>query len=158
MKFLKIKSEHVQGILEPNSSRKYQFQRFPEKYKNHVRKEVWDLSENSAGVSLSFSSNTSILLIRWTLKNHFKMHHMTYVGVNGFDLYQKKNNKWHFISTGIPNDLKNETYLFKGLQKELKHYRIHFPLYNTLTNLELGFDSNSRIKIINENGSSLIFY
>ncbi len=42
----------MQGILEPNSFRKYQFQRFPEKYKNYVRKEVWDLSENSAGVSL----------------------------------------------------------------------------------------------------------
>ncbi len=148
----------MQGILEPNGSRKYQFQRFPEKYKNHVRKEVWDLSENSAGVSLSFLSDTSNLLIRWTLKNHFRMHHMTDVGVNGFDLYQKKDNKWHFISAGIPNDLMNETYLFEGLQKELRHYRIHFPLYNTVTDLELGFDKNSRIKIINENGLSFIFY
>ena len=158
MKFFSIKTKHVQGILEPNSSRKYQFQRLPQKYRDHVRKEVWNLSENSAGVSLSFSSDTSNLLIRWTLKNHFKMHHMTDVGVSGFDLYQKKNNEWHFISTGIPNDLKNETYLFKGLQRELKHYRIHFPLYNTLTDLELGFDSNSRLKIITKNSPSLIFY
>ncbi|MFL3005115.1 MAG: SGNH/GDSL hydrolase family protein [Candidatus Neomarinimicrobiota bacterium] len=158
MKFFSIKTKHVQGILEPNSSRKYQFQRLPQKYRDHVRKEVWNLSENSAGVSLSFSSDTSNLLIRWTIKNHFKMNHMTDVGVSGFDLYQKKNNEWHFISAGIPNDLKNETYLFKGLQRGLKHYRIHFPLYNTLTDLELGFDSNSRLKIITKNGPSLIFY
>ena len=158
MKFLKIKTEHAQGILEPNCSRKYKFQRFPQKYKDHVRKEVWDLSENSAGVSISFSSNTSKLLIRWTLKNNFKMDHMTNVGVNGFDLYQKNNNKWYFISTAIPNDLQNETYLFEGLQNELRHYRIHFPLYNTLTDLELGIDSNSRLKIINKNGPPLIFY
>ncbi len=158
MKLLKIKSEHVQGILEPNGSREYQFQRFPQKYKDHIRKEVWNLSENSAGVSVSFSSNTSKLFIRWTLKNHFNMHHMTDVGVNGLDLYHKKNNEWHFISAGIPFDLKNETYLFKGLPKELRHYRIHFPLYNTLTDLELGFDSNSNIEIINKNGPSLIFY
>ncbi len=158
MKFLRVKSKHVQGILEPNSPRKYQFQRFPQKYKSHVRKEVWDLSENSAGVSVSFSSNTSRLLIKWTLKNRFKMHHMNDVGVNGVDLYQKKNEEWHFISAGIPTDLKNETYLFKGLQKHLKHYRIHFPLYNTLTSLELGFDVNSDIKIINEKSPPLIFY
>ena len=148
----------MQGILEPNSSRKYQFQRFPQKYKDLVRKEVWDFSENSAGISVSFSSNSSKLLIRWTLKNHFKMHHMTDVGVNGFDLYQKKNNKWYFISTAIPNDLQNETCLFKGFQNELRHYRVHFPLYNTLTDLELGVDSNSSIKIINKNGPPLIFY
>lgn len=109
MKFLKIKTEHTQGILEPNCSRKYKFQRFPQKYKDYVRKEVWDLSENSAGVSISFSTNTSKLLIRWTLKNNFKMDHMTNVGVNGFDLYQKNNNKWYFISTAIPDDLQNET-------------------------------------------------
>ena len=148
----------MQGILEPSSFREYQFQRLPQKYKDHIREEVWHLSENSAGVSLSFSSNTSTLFIRWTLKNHFNMHHMTDVGVNGLDIYWKKNNEWHFISAGIPTDLKNETYLFKGLPKELRHYRINFPLYNTLTDLELGFDSNSCIEIINENGSPLIFY
>ena len=158
MKFLSIKSKHVQGILEPNSSREYQFQRFPQKYKDRVRKEVWDLSQNSAGVSVSFSSNTSKLLIKWTLKNRFKMNHMTNVGVNGFDLYQKRNNEWCFISVGIPNELKNETYLFKGMKKENKYYRIHFPLYNTLTDLELGFDSNSSVRFFKKKSPPLIFY
>ncbi len=83
---------------------------------------------------------------------------MTDVEVSGFDLYQKKYNGWHFISTEAPNDLKNERYFFKGLQRELRQYRIHSPLYNTLTDLELGFDSNSVIKIIYKNGPPLIFY
>ena len=90
MKFIKIKSKHAQGILQPNSFRKYPFQRFPEKYKNDLRKEVWDLSKNSAGVTINFISNTSNLTARWTLKNQFKMHHMTDVGTSGIDLYQKK--------------------------------------------------------------------
>ena len=158
MKFIKIKSKHAQGILQPNSFRKYPFQRFPEKYKNELRKEVWDLSKNSAGVTISFISNTSNLTARWTLKNQFKMHHMTDVGTSGIDLYQKKNNEWYFLNSGIPTNLNNEENLFKGLQKQLRHYRIHLPLYNTLTELELGIDSGSYMKITNEESPPLIFY
>ena len=158
MKFIKIKSKHAQGILQPNSFRKYPFQRFPEKYKNDLRKEVWDLSKNSAGVTINFISNTSNLTARWTLKNQFKMHHMTDVGISGIDLYQKKNNEWYFLNSGIPTNLNNEENLFKGLQKQLRYYRIHLPLYNTLTELELGIDSGSYMKITNEESPPLIFY
>ena len=158
MKFIKIKSKHAQGIIQPNRFRKYPFQRFPEKYKNELREEVWDLSKNSAGVTISFISNTSNLTARWTLKNHFKMHHMTDVGISGIDLYQKKDNEWYFLNSGIPTNLNNEENLFQGLQKQLRYYRIHLPLYNTLTELELGIDSDSYMKITNEKSPPLIFY
>ena len=157
MNFLRIESKHTQGILEPNGHRKYPLQRLPQKYKKSLRKEVWDLSKNSAGVSVSFSSNTSKLLVKWSLKSHFKMHHMTDVGVSGIDLYYKVGNNWHFLSTGIPTELNNEQYLFKGLQKKVRHYKIHLPLYNVVTEFELGFDSNSTLDIIPSETFSVTF-
>jgi len=156
--FLRIESKHAQGILEPNGQREYPLQRLPQKYKKSLRKEVWDLSKNPAGVSVSFSSNTSKLLVKWSLKSHFKMHHMTDVGVSGIDLYHKEGNNWHFLSTGIPTELNNEQYLFKGLQKKVRHYKIHLPLYNIVTEFELGFDSNSTLDIIVDKNPPLIFY
>ena len=158
MKFLKIESKHVQGILEAGSARAYPFQRFPQRYKKKVRRELWDLSENSAGVCFSFSTNSTNLFIKWNLKNDFKMRHMTDVGISGLDLYQKRYVDWYFISTGIPEGLNNESYLYRGYKRKLRHFRIHLPLYNTLTNLELGIDSNSSLKIINKKGPPLIFY
>ena len=94
LKFLKIDSKHVQGILEPDGARTYPFQRFPQRYKKKVRREVWDLSENSAGVCFSFSTNSTNLFIKWNLKNDFKMRHMTDVGISGLDLYQKRYGNW----------------------------------------------------------------
>ena len=158
MKQLKIKSEHVQGILEPDCSRRYPFQRFPQKYKKNVRQEVWNLSENSAGVCLSFSTNSSNLFVSWNLKHRFKMRHMTDVGISGLDLYQKKGHNWHFVSTGIPKALKNENYFFKGFKKKLRHFRVYLPLYNTLTDLELGIDSNSEFQFSYNHKVPLVFY
>jgi len=158
LKFKRIKSNHVQGILEPESSRKYPFQRLPQKYKNKVRQEVWDLSENSAGVSMSFFTNTSTLVAKWKLKNKFKMHHMTDVAISGLDLYQKRNKCWDFTGAAIPEDLENEVCLFSGLKKKLRHFRIHLPLYNTLISLELGIDADAQLKINYKESDPLIFY
>ena len=158
MKFLKIESKHVQGILEPGSARKYPFQRFPQRYKKKIRREVWDLSENSAGVCFSFSTNSINLFIKWNLKNDFKMRHMTDVGISGLDLYQKRYVDWYFISTGIPEGLNNESYLYRGYKRKLRHFRIHLPLYNILTNLELGIDSDAIFHFKYDNKAPLVFY
>ena len=158
MKFLKIESKHVQGILEPGNARAYPFQRFPQRYKKKIRREVWELSENSAGVCFSFSTDSTNLFIKWNLKNDFKMRHMTDVGISGLDLYQKRYDDWYFISTGIPEGLKNESYLYKRYKKKLRHFRIHLPLYNTLTNLELGIDTDATFHFKYDDKSPLVFY
>ena len=40
-----------------------------------------ELSENSSGISLTFLTDTSDLHVEWTLKNNFKMNHMSEVGI-----------------------------------------------------------------------------
>ena len=106
MKYFTPKSLDAQNIIEPNEFRKYPFQRFPNKYKNSIRKEVWDLSENNAGVSIQLNTNSKNLKLKWRVKLDFEMNHMTDAGIKGLDVYEYVNDQWKYLSTGLPNSNK----------------------------------------------------
>ena len=108
MKFIDSKSLLAHGLVAPNLDREYPFQRLPQKYKKTVRNELWDLSENSAGVCIPFSSNTRKLTIKWSVKNDLRMNHMTDAGIKGIDLYERRNKNWYYIGTGLPDGKENE--------------------------------------------------
>ena len=107
MKYLTPKSSETQNIIEPNEPRKYPFQRFPNKYKGSIRKEVWNLSENNAGISIRLRTNSRNLKLKWSVKLDFKMNHMTDAGIKGLDVYEYVNEQWKYLSTGLPNSNKN---------------------------------------------------
>ncbi len=73
MKYYNTKSLYAQGLAESSLAREYPFQRLAQKYKKSVRKEVWELSENSAGVSISFLSDTTEIVVKWSVKHDLKM-------------------------------------------------------------------------------------
>ena len=54
--------------------------------------------------------------------------------------------------------MNNESYLYKGYKRKLRHFRIHLPLYNTLTNLELGIDSDAIFHFKYDDKPPLVFY
>ena len=127
MKYITPKSLDAQNIIEPNELRKYPFQRFPKKYKNSIRKEVWDLSKNNAGVSIQLNTNSKNLKLKWNVKLDFKMNHMADAGIKGLDVYEYVNNQWKYLSTGLPNSNKNEHLIkFNDVNnKTLCHYSVH---------------------------------
>tara|TARA_B100001250_G_scaffold412775_2_gene444906 strand:- start:122 stop:1132 length:1011 start_codon:yes stop_codon:yes gene_type:complete len=158
LKYYDIKSLYIQGIIAPKLFRNYPAQRLPQKFENSIRKEVWELSENSAGASISFITDTPELIVKWNIKNNLSMNHMTDTGIKGIDLYQKKNGTWFHTSTGLPKGKENKQTLFEGLSKELREFRLHLPLYDTVTNIQFGLNNNSKFKIIKNKNRSIIFY
>ncbi len=158
MKIYDTRALVAQGLVEPSLSRKYPFQRLPQQYKKLVRKEVWDLSENSAGVCISFFSDTTELVVNWSVKHDLKMNHMTDAGIKGVDMYQKKNDSWHYVSTGLPKGKDNGETLIKGVSKKLREYRLYLPLYDTITDIQLGLDDNSKFENIKNENRPIVFY
>ena len=75
---------------------------------------------------------------------------MTDVGVKGIDLYHKGNGSWCYLLSGIPSGKNNEVSL-KGLSNNMREYRLHLPLYDTVTSLEIGIDDASSFDIISAN-------
>ena len=60
MKYFTPKPSEALNIIEPKEPRKYPFQRFPDKYKESIRKEVWELSENNAGTCIRHMVHSKI--------------------------------------------------------------------------------------------------
>ena len=156
--YIDIYGKDSQGLVENHEERKFPFQRLPQRYEKSLRKEVWELSENSAGVSISFRTNSSDLSVKWTIKSDFSMNHMTAVGIKGIDLYYKENGRWNYLSSGIPSGKRNKASLFKGLSVKTRECRLHLPLYESVTSLQIGINEASFFEIIMDKDLPIVFY
>src|SRR5574344_1331338 len=75
------------GQAEKGTADSAYYYRLPNRMKGVVRKELWDLGKNSAGIAIRFSSNAKCIGLKWTLINNFSMAHMAGTGIRGLDLY-----------------------------------------------------------------------
>ena len=136
----------LEGTDIPASLKENMYDRLPVSYKEIVRKPVWDLSKNSAGLSIRFLSNSSVISVKWELLNNFSMDHMPDTGIKGVDLYFKNKDDWQYINTGRPVGFKNEYKLIENMDNELREYRVFLPLYDGLKSIEIGIDNSSFIR------------
>ena len=149
----------LEGTDIPDSLKDSKYDRLPISYKDLVREPVWNLSKNSAGLSIRFLSNSSVITAKWELLNNFSMDHMPDTGIKGIDLYFKNNNKWQYVNTGRPAGFNNEYRLIDNMDNELREYKIFLPLYDGIKNIEIGIDSSSFIQKPKKNEKKpIIFY
>ena len=119
--------------------------RFPQQYKNTLRKEVWDLGQHSAGISIRFRSNASTIAVRWTVMNDSNLPHMPATGVKGVDLYAYVNNQWQYIRTGFPKGKTNEAVLLPDGDATFREYLLNLPLYDGVDSLQIGVNRDAKI-------------
>ncbi len=74
-----------QGTFETTDNCFYY--RLPGRLNGVVRKEVWDLGRDGAGIAIRFSTDSRCIGAKWTLTTNFGMAHMAYTGIKGMDLY-----------------------------------------------------------------------
>lgn len=123
------------------------YSRLPQSAEGNVRPPVWNFSQNSAGVSIRFTSNSTSIKIRWTLKNNITMSKMTFVASKGFDLYVRENNKWQFVGIAEPkNAIHNEATIIEGMKTGAKEYLLNLPLYDGVSLVEIGVDHDAFIR------------
>ena len=135
----------IEGTGVAESEKESPYDRLPASYKDKVRKPVWDLSKNSAGISLRFNSNSPSVKVKWALLNDTKMNHMAETGIKGVDLYCKVNGVWTYVNTGRPTAKENEASLISGLSTGEREYKLYLPLYDGTTKVEIGIESGSTI-------------
>ena len=129
------------------------YQRLPARAEKSVRKPVWALSENSAGLAVHFYTNAEKIEIRYGVTGSHAMAHMPATGKSGIDLYAiDSDGKWR-VATDKFNFGDTVTYTFNNLTQSQYHkhgfeYRLFFPLYNSVKWMEIGVPDSSEFKFI----------
>ncbi len=159
IKFYDQKYFLVEGTTFTDSVKENLYDRFPASCKGKVREEVWELSKCSAGITVRFSSNSTLLRLRWELLNDLKMNHMAETGIKGVDLYFKNGNGWQYVNTARPSGKINDFLVVNNMTPELREYKLYLPLYDGVTKLEVGIDSLSNISMpLRNHNKPIVFY
>ncbi|MBN1852332.1 MAG: SGNH/GDSL hydrolase family protein [Pirellulales bacterium] len=117
------------------------FDRLPAKAETMVRKPVWNLSQQSAGLSVRFVTDATSIHARWTLTSkNLAMPHMPATGVSGVDLYVRMpDQSWRWLAIGKPTEFPtNQAHLVDALPQESREYQLYLPLYNGVLQVEIG--------------------
>jgi hypothetical protein len=122
-----------------NSGLKDNYDRFPARAEQMVRKEVWDLSRNSAGLQVRFQTNASEIKLRYIVTGPKQMNHMPATGVSGVDLYAKAGKEWKWCGARFSFG-DTVVYTYSNLNHEDdREYVLYFPLYNHVSWMELSY-------------------
>jgi hypothetical protein len=115
------------------------YDRLPARAEGVVRKPVWVLSRDSAGMCVRFVTDATTIRARWALTEAWLyLPNATAIAKSGLDLYVKTEKGWHWLAVGIPTEQTNEVTLVKDLIPGKREYLLYLPLYNGTKFVELG--------------------
>jgi hypothetical protein len=121
------------------SETKQPFDRLPARAEGVVRPPVWSLAQNSAGLSVRFSTDAPTIRVRWSLRDAtLALPHMPATGVSGLDLYVRHQGRWRWLANGRPTKQSNEQALIEDWTGGRRDYLLYLPLYNGVSSVEIG--------------------
>ena len=140
----------VQGQAWPTEVKSF-YDRLPARAEAIVRKPVWDLSRNAAGLQLQFQTNADELIIKYTVSSQHQMQHMPATGASGIDLYAKTiDGQWTWAA-GKYAFGDTIVYRFSNLSTNDQHvkdheYTLYLPLYNSVVWMEISYPKQCSFK------------
>lgn len=136
------------------------YARLPLKLKDQVRKPVWDLGQNDAGVYVEFKTPAKSFTVRYKVSGSLNMPHMPTTGVSGLDLYAKESNSetWNWMH-GKYSFKDTISYVFEDFGSNPDFiYRLYLPLYNSVQWMEIGTDKGEKIEFIHQETKPIVIY
>lgn len=143
--FSPLDDKHVEGRLD--NQKLTAFGRLPDELEKQVRKPVWELGQNSAGLYIDFQTSASEITVQYEVSGGLNMPHMPTTGVSGLDLYAydttNKVWKWAYGNYDFSDTI---SYTWKNIGKNSNfNYRLYLPLYNTVKWLKIGVPSDAKL-------------
>lgn len=111
----------------------------------NTRQNLKDLSSHPSGAYISFATDSTSIQLRVTNSSAAYMAHMSACGQGGLDLYFLNEDSYTFLTTTKINRPTYEITLIKNMDKKMRSFRLYLPLYISLLDLDIGFDSDSQV-------------
>lgn len=137
----------LEGQGWPQEVQKY-YDRLPARAEQTVRKEVWNLSKDAAGLAVRFRTNADEIVVKYAVGGRLQMPHMPATGVSGIDMYARNSDgKWLWCA-GKYSFGDTITYRFAGLLTKDQYgnefeYNLYLPLYNSVKWMEINVPKES---------------
>lgn len=129
------------------------YRRLPQRAEQVVRKPVWNLSLETAGLYVKFYTNAAQIRVKYQVTGDFAMPHMPATGVSGVDLYMKDCNGHRYWCAGNYQFGDTVCYTYDDLTYRNTHdkgneFTLYLPLYNGVKSLQIGVPEGSRFDFI----------
>lgn len=139
----------VQGQAFQAEVRNGFYNRLPDRAQEVLRKRVWDLSRQTAGESINFTTNAKEIKVRYKVKLRKAMNHMPATGVSGVDLYtydRDGNEVWLTAKYAFKDTVTYNYGPIDALDVRAKYrrYTLYLPLYNEVEWLEIGVEEGAK--------------
>lgn len=105
------------------------------------------LLTNSAGLFVTFRTNSTSITAKWCVTNSKVRPNLTPIANKGLDLYIKDKDQWVYAGSGRPNSECNQYVLVKNMDKQEKECLLYLPLYDEIKSLEIGVDDKSSFNL-----------
>lgn len=115
------------------------------KYSN-MPQEVKRLFTNSAGLAITFKTNSNTIAARWTTASSYTLSNMTAIVAKGLDLYIKRDGKWIFAAVARPTGDSSVYTMVRNMEDGEKECLLYLPLYDEIKTLEIGVSEGSKIE------------
>ena len=129
------------------------YQRLPQRAEQLVRKPVWDLSLQTAGLYVKFYTNAPQIQVKYQVTGGFSMPHMPATGVSGVDLYTMDcNGQQYWCAANYQfGDTVRYTYndlTYRNTHDKGNEFTLYLPLYNGVKSLQIGVPEGSRFDFV----------
>lgn len=123
------------------------YDRLPADAEGVVRDRVWQLSRQSAGLVLRFTTDSREIRARWKLADaSLALPHMPASAKSGLDLYGRFDGEWRWLAATKPTSAEQTVTLFRNLPAGARDYLLYLPLYNQTLSLEIGLQSGAQVQ------------
>ena len=136
----------VEGLYWFDSEKRYQ--RFPQAVEKLIKPSVWALSCCTAGGQIRFATDSRRIVVSAKSLNCNYNSKMAETGRSGFDLYcgnpGEDEEFWNTVRP-VPGELEFTDEVFHAEDKQIRHFRLNFPLYNGVEELFIGLEDDSTL-------------
>ncbi len=131
------------------------YDRLPARAEHLVRKVVWALSENAAGLKLIFNTDAKQIIVRYVVaEKRYAMDHFPATGVSGLDLFMENTDGSWSWSYGKYSFQDTITYTYTVLPPDKEKpqpggsFHLYLPLYNSVEWLEIGIPEGNTFEFV----------
>lgn len=127
---------------------------------NDMPANVKKLYTNSAGMFVTFRSNTPELSAKWCVTDKKVSHNLTAIANKGLDVYIKNaEGKWQYAGSKGTAKSCDEAVLVNDLDPTEKEFLIYLPLYDETKSLEIGVKKGATfVELPNPFRKNIIIY